>query len=266
MVNGVKLTMKNIILSLAFLASLTTTSFASTTIVNTGSDSGGFKAVLSMIAEEIDNDFIEAGNPIVASSYFDLGNVITMWSTEWPGNSEMPRVDLNENTIVALQVYETILCSREFSSMEEMRGKDIKVATWGESPAVSKFIDNLAVDLGSTLTIVPYDGSGATTRGYLGGDADTIFTIQTKQSKVEADGTCFAFSADGDLDFAFVDVILSVNADTVAVDLYRKVVSTLAGSEAWTTAFEGTETYVVNADNAATIVDKTNAAIDLNSN
>ena len=243
MVNGVKLTMKNIILSLAFLASLTTTSFANTTIVNTGSDSGGFKAVLSMIAEEIDNDFIEAGNPIVASSYFDLGNVITMWSTEWPGNPEMPRVDLNENTIVALQVYETILCSREFTSMKEMRGKDIKVATWGDSPAVAKFIDNLATEVNATMTIVPYDGSGSTTRGYLGGDADTIFTIQTRQSKVESDGTCFGFSASGDLDFAFVDVILSVNADTESVSRYRSIVSDLMVTEAWTTAFEGTETY-----------------------
>lgn len=240
--------------------------FAGTTIVNTGSDSGGFKAVLSMIGDKIDNDFIEAGNPIVAKSYFDRSDVITMWSTEWPGNPEMPKVDLNEDTIVALQVYETILCSREFSSMDEMKGKSIKIATWGESPAVSKFIDNLAADLGAEMTIVPYDGSGATTRGYLGGDADTIFTIQTKQSKVEADGKCFAFSADGDLDFAFVDVILSVNASVENVAKYRETVDSLSKTEAWEGAFAGTMTYVVNADNAASIVSKTNAAIKLNSN
>lgn len=258
--------MNKFVLPFIVAASIATSAFAQTTIVNTGSDSGGFKAVLSMIGDEIDNDFIEAGNPVVASSYFDRGNVITMWSTEWPGNPEMPTVELSEDTIIALQVYETILCSREFSSMEEMAGKDIKIATWGDSAAVTKFINNLAADLGSTMTIVPYDGSGATTRGYLGGDADTIFTIQTKQSKVEADGTCFGYSANGDLDFAFVDVILSVNADADSVAEYRNIVSLISATEAWATSFEGTETYVVNEENALTIVNKTNAAVVLNSN
>jgi hypothetical protein len=258
--------MKNILFSLAFAVATASHAYAETTIVNTGSDSGGFKAVLSMISEQIDNDFIEAGNPVVAASYFDRSNVITMWSTEWPGNPEIPTVEISEDTIVALQVYETILCSREFSSMEEMTGQNIKIATWGDSPAVSKFVDNLADKVGATMTIVPYDGSGSTTRGYLGGDADTIFTIQTRQSKVETDGTCFAFSADGDLDFAFVDVILSVNADAEAVSQYRNVVSALSTTEAWQTSFEGTETYVVNEDNASAILSKTNAAVVLNSN
>lgn len=259
-------TMKNVLLTFALGASFVTSAIADTTIVNTGSDSGGFKAVLSMISENVDHNFVEAGNPVVASSYFDRNNVITMWSTEWPGNSEMPQVKLNEDTIVALQVYETILCSREFSSKEDMAGKDIKIATWGGSDPVTKFIENLASDVNATMTIVPYDGSGSTTRGYLGGDADTIFTIQTKQSKVEADGTCFAYSAKGDLDFAFIDVILSVNADTEAVQQYRNIVEELSTTEAWATAFDGTETYVVNADNASTIVAKTNAAVLLNTN
>ena len=237
-------------------------------IVNTGSDSGGFKAVLSMIFKA-DNDtnssFIQAGNPVVASSYFDRGNIITMWSTEWPGNPDIPSVPLNEDTIIALQVYETILCSRKYSSMDDMKGETIKIATWGDTPAVAKFIDNLSSKLNSSITIVPYDGSGATTRGYLGGDADTIFTIQTKQSKVEADGTCFAFSANGDLDFAFVDVILSVNAKANVVSDYRSIVSKLSTSKEWLSSFYGTETYVVNSNNAESIVSKTLAAVDLNS-
>jgi len=257
--------MKNILLSFAVAATIASSAAAETTIVNTGSDSGGFNTVLSMIAEQVDSSYVQAGNPVIASSYFDRGNVLTMWSTEWPGNSEMPSVELNEDTIVGLQVYETILCSREYDSMEAMRGQDIKVATWGDSPAVSKFIDQLAGSLESTMTIVPYDGSGSTTRGYLGGDADTIFTIQTRQSKVETDGTCFAFSADGDLDFAFVDVILSVNADANTVSNLRNVVTEISTSEAWTTSFEGTETYIVTDDNAEAIVAKTLAAVELNS-
>lgn len=254
------------IISILFATMFAFSANAENTIVNTGSASGGFKAVLSMIADKVGNKaFIQAGNPITASSYFNRNNIITMWSTEWPGNPEIPSVELNESTIVAVQVYETILCSRKYSSMEEMKGKNIKIATWGDTPAVAKFIDNLSNDLNSTITIVPYDGSGATTRGYLGGDADTIFTIQTKQSKVESDGTCFAFSAKGDLDFAFIDVILSINADVDAVSSYRKAVTELSTSEAWLSSFEGTETYVIDSNNAESIVAKTLAAIDLNS-
>lgn len=257
--------MKNVLLSLATAVAFTVSAHAETTIVNTGSDSGGFNAVLSMIGENVEHDYVQAGNPVVASTYFDRKNVLTMWSTEWPGNSEMPDVELSADTIVGLQVYETILCSRKYTSMDEMRGQDIKIATWGDSLPVSKFIANLATDLESDITIVPYEGSGGTTRGYLGGDADTIFTIQTRQSKVEADGTCFAFSAEGDLDFAFVDVILSVNADNDTISNLRNIVTKISGSEAWSTSFEGTKTYVVNEDNAETIVSKTLAAVDLNS-
>ena len=257
--------MKNVLLSLATAVAFTVSAHAETTIVNTGSDSGGFNAVLSMIGENVEHDYVQAGNPVVASTYFDRKNILTMWSTEWPGNSEMPDVELNADTIIGLQVYETILCSREYTSMDAMRGKDIKIATWGDSPAVSKFIANLGTDLESDITMVPYDGSGSTTRGYLGGDADTIFTIQTRQSKVEADGTCFAFSAEGDLDFAFVDVILSVNADNDTVSNLRNIVTKISGSKAWSTSFEGTKTYIVNGDNAESIVNKTLAAVDLNS-
>lgn len=258
--------MKSILFSVLLAMSSVGAAFAGTTVVNTGSDSGGFHAVLSFINDSVQGEYVQAGNPVVANSYFSKDNVITMWSTEWPGNSDIPSVTINEDTIVGLQVYETILCSREFSSMNDMKGKNIKIATWGESPAVDKFLKGVAKDLDANIEVVPYDGSGSTTRGYLGGDADTIFTIQTKQSKVEADGSCFAFSANGDLDFAFVDVILSVNASADMVSKYRQAVIDLSVSPEWKSSFEGTETYVPNSENIDQIVAKTNAAIALNSN
>jgi len=257
--------MKNILFSFFLIVSASVAN-AGTTVVNPGSDSGGFHAVLSFISKQIDGDFVQAGNPVVAGSHFDKENVLTIWSTEWPGNSETPRVEFNEETIVGLQVYETILCSREFLSMKDMKGQSIKIATWGESPAVSKFMSNMAADLNADIKIVPYDGSGATTRGYLGGDADTIFTTQTKQSKVEADGYCYAFSEFGDLDFAFVDVIVSVNATDDNVKMYRQAVAELAQTNEWKSSFDGTKTYVVNDTNASDIVNKVQAAIELNSN
>ena len=87
--------MKNVLLSMAAAMAFTVSAHAETTIVNTGSDSGGFNAVLSMIGENVEHDYVQAGNPVIASTYFDRKNVLTMWSTEWPGDSKMPNVELN---------------------------------------------------------------------------------------------------------------------------------------------------------------------------
>ena len=254
--------MKKYIITLLMLLWSHTAFAGQTTIVNAGSDSGAFHQVLTMIGDKIDHNFIQANNPIVASKHFDKGNVLTMWSTEWPGDESMPSVEIDMHSIVAVQAYETILCSRKYNSIDEMSGKTIKIATWGESPVIKKFLDSLGIN----FEIVPYKGSGDTVRGYLGKDADTIFTIQTKQSKVEADGNCFAFSANGDLDFAFVDVIMGVNADHDMVKSWRKVVSELSTTEAWQSAFAGTATYVLDCDNAGVLIRKIKAAIALNTN
>lgn len=248
----------------ALMASSPVVAHDVTTVVNTGSDSGGFMSVLSMIGEKINHNFVQAGNPVIADTHFKNNNVLTIWSTEWPGDTSLPSVVMDADTIVAVQAYETILCSREYSSLKEMAGQTINIATWGDSPPVAKFVNSLGTDNNVSFNIVPYDGSGDTVRGYLGNDADTIFTTQTKQAKVEVDGTCFAFSAQGDLDFAFVDVILSVNAEEHAVAQWRKHVEALIKTEAWQTAFDGTLTQVVNADNAEAIVNKVNAAVELN--
>ena len=232
--------MKRYIITLLMLLWSHTAFAGQTPIVNAGSDSGAFHQVLTMVGQKIDHNFVQAGNPIMAEKHFAKGNVLTMWSTEWPGDESMPSVVMDKNTIVAVQAYETILCSRKYNSIEEMSGQTVKIATWGDSPVIKKFLDGLGID----FVIVPYGGSGDTVRGYLGKDADTIFTIQTKQSKVEADGNCFAFSANGDLDFAFVDVLLAVNAENGAVEEFRNIVLELSNTEAWQTAFEGTATYV----------------------
>jgi hypothetical protein len=254
--------MKKYIIILLMLLWSHTALAGQTTIVNAGSDSGAYHQVLTMVGQKIDHNFIQANNPIVASKHFDKGNVLTMWSTEWPGDESMPSIEMDMHSIVAVQAYETILCSRKYNSMDEMSGKTIKIATWGDSPVVKKFLDSLGIN----FEIVPYGGSGDTVRGYLGKDADTIFTIQTKQSKVEADGNCFAFSANGDLDFAFVDVIMGVNADHDMVKSWRKVVSELSTTEAWQSAFAGTATYVLDCDNAGVLIRKIKAAIALNTN
>ena len=77
----------------------------------------------------------------LGNQLFDGGDVLTMWSTEWPGDSEMPTVAINDSTIVALQTYETVMCSRTFNSVDDMAGQTVKIATWGGVDAVTKFIN-----------------------------------------------------------------------------------------------------------------------------
>ena len=258
--------MRKIIIPTLFTLLFISTSYAgNATMVNAGSDSGAFHQMLSMIGDDLDSDFVQANNPVIAGSYFDKKNVLTVWSTEWPADSSLPSVIMDENTIVAVSAYETILCSRAYNSLSEMNGT-IKIATWGESPAVSRFLEDLGNANNVNFEIVPYDGSGATTRGYLGKDADTIFTIQTKQSKVEADGNCFAFSSEGDLDFAFVDVLVAVNPENGAVEEFRNSVSKLSATEEWQSAFAGSAIYVLDDNNASDLISKVSAAITLNSN
>lgn len=259
--------MKKYIIAFLMFVFANTSYAGGTTVVNPGSDSGAFHQMLTMISEKLDNtNYIQANNPVVAGKHFDKGNVLTVWSTEWPGDSTLPSVTMDKNTIVGVTAYETILCSRTYNSLSDMNGEMIKIATWGKSPAVEKFLTDLSKSNNFDFEIVPYDGSGATTRGYLGKDADTIFTIQTKQAKVEADGNCFAFSSKGDLDFAFVDVIVTVNAENETVKELRNVLTDLSTSEAWQTAFAGSAVYVLSDDNATSLVNKVEAAVALNSN
>ena len=153
--------MKKYIIILLMLLWSHTALAGQTTIVNAGSDSGAYHQVLTMVGQKIDHNFIQANNPIVASKHFDKGNVLTMWSTEWPGDESMPSIEMDMHSIVAVQAYETILCSRKYNSMDEMSGKTIKIATWGDSPVVKKFLDSLGIN----FEIVPYGGSVDTVRG-----------------------------------------------------------------------------------------------------
>ena len=59
---------------------------------------------------------------------------------------------------------------------------------------------------------------------------------------------------------------VTVNAENGTVEELRNVLTDLSASEAWQTAFAGTETYVLNNDNATSLVNKVEAAIVLNSN
>jgi len=237
------------------------------TIINTGSKTGGFNAMLTILGKTINHNYVQAGNPIIGASYFDKEvNVITAWSTEWPGNNpQIPRIKVNEDNIVALTVYETILCSREFKAIDSLKGS-VKIGTWGDSPAVAKFIKSLGNKLGAKFTIVPYGGSGDIARGFLGGDIDTVFVTQSKQSKIEKDGKCIAFSSKGELDFAFVDAILLINGELGNHLEARKAMLYAVNTEEWQTALDGVVVYVPNGTNDTELLNKYNNAVKFNNN
>lgn len=237
--------MKKFITTIFLICFATTVVADQLQIVNPGSEEGAFRQVLSAIGSTVDHDFIQANNPITAYSYFADKNTLTVWSSEWPGNAEFKSPDIGKDNLVGLMTYETLMCSREFTSLDDMAGKQVKIATWGSKP-VARFLSKLGSDLGIDFIVVPFEGSGATVKGYIGSDADTIFTITTKQNAILEDTAtkCFAFSENGDLAFRFVDAIVTVNADKKLTVKLREIISMLREKPEWEEKFAGTVTYV----------------------
>lgn len=234
--------MKLFIAAAAALALLSTTASAQQlTFVNPGSEEGMLRQVLNDIGQTHEHEFVQANTPVAAEQYLGAGNVVTIWSSEWPGNSDITSPEINSDNIVALLATETILCSREFDSIESMSGNTIKIATWGSEP-VAKYLTTFGSENNIEFVVVPYDGSGSTARGYIGKDADTVFTIASKQSTIEEDTatTCFAFSATGDLSFRFVDAIVGLGVEPATVASLRSTVESLGKADEWNEKFAGT--------------------------
>lgn len=239
--------MKNTILAL-MLSTVAFTAQAEVTVVNPGSEEGMLRQVLTDIAQGVEHEFIQANNPVTAAQHFGNNNVVTAWSSEWPGNPEMPAVSITEENLAGLIVTETFMCSREFTSLDQMSGQTVKIATWG-SDTVARFITAFGQEHNINFVVVPYEGSGATAKGYVGGDADTVFTIESKEEAVLSDGktTCFAYSKDGDLAYRFVDAILTVNGSSELTESVRNTVAVLKETNEWKDKFLGT-TFVVEGD------------------
>jgi tripartite-type tricarboxylate transporter receptor subunit TctC len=239
--------MKNLI-AIIFASVLATSAIAEPiNIVNPGSEEGAFRQVLTTIGDKVEHNFVQANNPVTAYSYFDDKNILTIWSSEWPGDNTIKSPKITEDNIVALMTYETLICSREYKSLDELAGQQIKIATWGSEP-VAKFLNALGKEIGAEFIVVPFSGSGSTTKGYIAGDANTVFTITTRQTALEEDKktTCFAFSENGDLGFRFVDAIVTINVPSKITEYLRNVVDELRQTDNWKEKFNGTSTYIGN--------------------
>ena len=131
-----------IIMSMFFATSL----YAEVLVVNPGSQEGAFRQILTTINSELDADFVQADNPVTAYSYIEGTDstelVVTIWSSEWPGDNSLKSPIISKDNIIALMTYETLMCSRAYNSLEDMSGKTVKIATWGSEP-VTKFLKNL---------------------------------------------------------------------------------------------------------------------------
>lgn len=224
---------------LAILFAMTIFSaYARPTFVNPASPEGIFKQLFTELGKDIDHTYIQASTPIAASPYLTSDPTLTFWSAEWPSDTNIKSPKFTKDQLVGLLTTDTIMCSREFKSVSEMKGKTIKIASWG-SPAVRRYLYNFATSAGATFVVVPYDGSGSTTRGYLGKDADTVFTTASRRSALEADTItkCFAFSEDGSLKFQYVDAILALNGlDTKQI---RNLLKTKTVTPEWKAKFNG---------------------------
>ena len=126
---------------------IATSAHAEITIVNPGSEEGAFRQVLTTIGQEVEHDFVQANNPVTAYSYIDNAStpVLTVWSSEWPGDADMQSPAIDADNLVALMTYETMMCSRQFANLDAMAGQDVKIATWGSEP-VAKFLTVLGIE------------------------------------------------------------------------------------------------------------------------
>ncbi len=247
----------------SLIALTATTASAEINFINAGSEEGVFKQMLDIVGSKVEHNFVQANTPVNAATYFGTDPAFTVWSSEWPSNPEFNSPPIGADNLVALLTYDTLMCSREFSSLEEMAGKTVKVATWG-SVAADKFLTKFGDETNIDFVVVPYDGSGATTKGYVAGDADTIFTITSKQPAIEEDASskCFAFSANGDLDFKFVDAMITVNSDASTTATLKEVVKEVSTTPEWNDAFSGSVTYVADESNTESLLETYRVAIE----
>jgi hypothetical protein len=245
--------MKKIMLILMSML-FSTMAYAQVQIINPGSQEGVFRQILSTIGDTTDHNFVQADNPVTAYTYIEGAEggtepILTIWSSEWPGDDSLKSPKVSKENIVALMTYETLMCSRAYNSLEDMSGQTVKIATWGSEP-VAKFLKNLGAKYNVNFVVVPYSGSGSTTKGYVGKDADTVFTITSRQAALEEDGSkCIAFSEKGQLGFRFVDAIITINANYALTNELRSTVTNLSTTTEWNSKFKGSVTYVGNGTN-----------------
>ena len=254
-----------LVLTSILTAAITSVAVAATpviNIVNGGSESGSFRQILNLMSESFDNTFIQANNPIVAEQNFNQDNILTVWSSEWPGKPDMPQIDVTAENLVALMVYETLICSREYSSFEEMSGQTVRLATWG-STTTARYVESLGQEKGINFEVVPYDGSGAITQGYIGRDADTALNITTRQAAMEEDPStnCFAFSANGDISLAFIDAVITLNASDEVTNQMRDVAEELKSTPEFQDSFKGLSLKVATDENVERLINDYDTAV-----
>lgn len=214
-------------------------------IVNPAGTDGGTIQLLTALAEGSESEVVQAGTPVNALSYHSSSNVLTVWSSEWPAIPNMKNPTISPENTVGIMTYETVMCSREFNSIDAMSGKTIKVSTWGHVHA-SKFLKKFGDQHNINFVVVPYKGSGSIVMGYAGGDADTVFVAESRRKGVLADGKtkCLVSSAENQIDFRFVDVIITLNADKSLTDTLRKSLSANVAKTNWSEKFSGTRTFI----------------------
>lgn len=113
--------MKKIMLILMSML-FSTMAYAQVQIINPGSQEGVFRQILSTIGDSTDHNFVQADNPVTAYTYIEGAEggtepILTIWSSEWPGDDSLKSPKVSKDNIVALMTYETLMCSRDRKSV-----------------------------------------------------------------------------------------------------------------------------------------------------
>lgn len=242
--------MKRIFLLIATL--LCINAYSKTQVINAGSAEGQMKQTLMQIAEGTDYNFAQANNPIVATQLFKETKdpILTTWDSAWISIDGIKDYKLPFESMLGIMITHTMICSRQYTSFDAMKGKTVKISTWGSNP-VSKVLKDLGKEHSINFVVIPYSGSGAAIKGYIGNDADTIFTITSRMSSVLQDTStnCFAFSEKDDIKFKFVDGVFLLNGSQAEVDSYRNKFQKLITEQKWLDANKGTQTIIINKTN-----------------
>lgn len=235
----------------AAVALLSSTAFAGEKInaVNPASPDGGTRQVLTAVTVGFDSKLTHAGTPVNAVNFYSEPNTLTVWSSEWTGNPKIISPKITESNTVGLILYETVMCSREFSNLQDMKGKTVKIATWGHIHA-KRFLDKLGSQHNINFVVVPYSGSGSISMGYAGSDANTVFVLASRQKAVLADGktTCFLSSSKNQIDFRYVDAIITINASKKLTDELRQSLAKQSAGATWQEKLAGTRTFIGGTD------------------
>ena len=174
------------------------------TVIVTGKPGGTFHARSMLYVDELtklgwDTNIIQAGSCVKAEQIVKNtdGPVIMAWNS----GSNAGKCDImpTEENFIGLDYVAPMLWCSKFDSRDALINffaEDEPIAFATGASYNRDIFDQLALELGKPMKIITYKNSGSALKGFLGGDADYIFTNLGKATKIVngGHGECFLSS------------------------------------------------------------------------